>query len=98
MFLPLINCVILGNVFHVSEMSPLYRKNGIAPVPIPGDSRGLNELIYVSGIWQELYKDIRAIINIIVIIIIECPLAGSKCLNCEAALGLFRKEDWKEGS
>ena len=100
LFLPLINWGVLGKVFLVSEASPLVWKQGVALVPIPEDSRGLNEFICVFGIWHKLCQDIRTVINIIalILVIMGCQMVGSKCLNCEAALGFFRTEGWKADS
>lgn len=41
----------------------------------------------MPGIWQELYRDARAIMNIIVSTVIGCQLVGGKCLNCEHCWG-----------
>lgn len=72
----------------------------MALLSIQQDARGFNKLTYVPVTWQELYKEVRAIINTIVIIIIDSQVkfVGSKCLNCEVLLGIFRKDDWKEDS
>lgn len=72
MFLPPIHSVTLGKFLHVPKTYPLYWKNGTAIVPISQDSRGLNKLVYLPGMWQEQNKDVRAVINTTVIIITGC--------------------------